>query len=99
LPSTLNDTDSGISYVVEGIGYDFIPEVLSRVDGDIDSWVKTTDVDSFAAARMLMRNEGLLIGGSSGAALAGALAWLRSAQGKPIAEKEGANVVVVLSDG
>jgi cystathionine beta-synthase len=100
LPETLNTEDAGISYIVEGIGYDFIPDVLSRVDGDIDVWRKTSDVESFAAARLLMRHEGLLIGGSSGAALSGALSWLKETpEGKRIAQTEGANVVVVLPDG
>jgi hypothetical protein len=94
LPETLNTEDAGISYIVEGIGYDFIPDVLSRVDGDIDEWLKTSDEESFAAARMLMRMEGLLCGGSSGAALSGALHWLETAEsGKKIAQTPGANVV------
>ncbi len=46
-----------------------------------------------------MRLEGLLVGGSSGSALSGALRWLKSAEGKCIAEKKGANVVVLLADG
>ena len=46
-----------------------------------------------------MRHEGLLIGGSSGSALAGALKWLKSLEGSEIARTEGANVVVLLPDG
>jgi cystathionine beta-synthase len=53
-------------YKVEGIGYDFIPDVLDR--SLVDEWVKTTDRDSFLMARRLIRQEGLLVGGSSGAA-------------------------------
>jgi cystathionine beta-synthase len=101
LPATLNeDNGEGIAYVVEGIGYDFVPDVLSRVDGEIDEWVKTSDEGSFAAARELMRREGLLCGGSSGAALSGTLAWLgQSPRGRALAQTPGANVVVVLPDG
>jgi cystathionine beta-synthase len=100
LPETLNSDDAGLAYVVEGIGYDFVPDVLSRVSGDIDAWRKTSDTGSFAAARLLMRTEGLLCGGSSGAALAGALDWLASdARGRVLAQTPGANVVVVLPDG
>lgn len=58
-------------YQVEGIGYDFFPEVLNN--DLIDAYVKTNDADSFHTARQLIRKEGLLIGGSSGAAMWGAL--------------------------
>ncbi|EIN09545.1 cystathionine beta-synthase [Punctularia strigosozonata HHB-11173 SS5] len=98
-PETLNDEDRGISYIVEGIGYDFIPDVLSRVEGDIDEWVKTSDEEAFAAVRLLMRHEGLLVGGSSGSALSGALHWLKTEKGRKIAETTGLNVVVILPDG
>ncbi len=54
-------------YQVEGIGYDFIPEVLDN--NLIDRYVKVKDEDSFNAARRLIREEGLLVGGSSGTAL------------------------------
>ena len=37
------------SYKVEGIGYDFIPEVLDR--DLVDTWVKTNDRQSFLMAR------------------------------------------------
>lgn len=58
-------------YLVEGIGYDFFPEVLdNRL---IDTYVKTNDIDSFRTARQLIREEGLLVGGSSGAAMWAAL--------------------------
>ncbi|XP_031846235.2 cystathionine beta-synthase isoform X2 [Nomia melanderi] len=77
-------------YEVEGIGYDFIPTVL---DHDvIDKWIKTEDLESFNAARMLIREEGLLCGGSSGAALT---ATLKIAKDLP----EGKRVVVILPDG
>jgi cystathionine beta-synthase len=46
-----------------------------------------------------MRNEGLLVGGSSGTALAGALRWLKTAEGQIVADKPGKNVVVLLPDG
>ena len=55
------------SYKIEGIGYDFIPDVLDR--DLIDEWVKTRDRDSFLMARRLIRQEGLLCGGSSGSAM------------------------------
>ena len=58
-------------YQVEGIGYDFFPEVLDNTL--IDAYIKTNDTDSFRIARQLIREEGLLVGGSSGAAMWGAL--------------------------
>ena len=82
---------------MEGIGYDFVPDVLNRTE--VDTWLKTDDEESFAAVQKLMRNEGLLVGGSSGSALAGALRWLQSDQGREIANTPGKNVVVILPDG
>nr|AUN37950.1 cystathionine beta-synthase [Ganoderma lucidum] len=98
-PDDLNIEGSGDPYVVEGIGYDFIPHVLSRDPVDVNEWLKTSDAEAFDAVRLLMRHEGLLVGGSSGSALSGALRWLRSDKGRAIAQTQGANVVVLLPDG
>lgn len=78
------------SYHVEGIGYDFIPEVLDR--DLIDTWIKTEDAPSFQTARRLIKEEGLLCGGSCGTAM---YAALKAAEGL----KEGQNCVVILPDG
>jgi cystathionine beta-synthase len=78
------------TYKVEGIGYDFIPEVLDR--SLVDEWVKTSDQPSFLLARRLIREEGLLVGGSSGSAMYAAL------QAAPRL-REGQTCVVVLPDG
>lgn len=64
------------SYQVEGIGYDFFPEVLDNTL--IDTYIKTNDADSFRTARQLISEEGLLVGGSSGAAMWGALQAAKS---------------------
>jgi cysteine synthase A len=58
-------------YLVEGIGYDFFPDVLDN--SLIDRYIKTEDKESFLTARRLIREEGLLVGGSSGSAVWGAL--------------------------
>jgi cystathionine beta-synthase len=77
-----------------------VPDVLSRIPGDVDTWIKTDDDEAFAAARRLIRTEGLLVGGSSGSALAGALRWLKTGEGwERFGNVEGANVVVLLPDG
>lgn len=60
----------GKPYFVEGIGYDFVPTVLDREVADF--WVKVTDRESLLCSRLLIRLEGMLVGGSSGTALAGA---------------------------
>ena len=95
-PESLNTTDKGAQYIVEGIGYDFVPDVLCHKD--VDVWLKTSDEESFTAVQLLMRSEGLLVGGSSGSALSGALRWLKG-EGKDVADTLGKNVVVLLPDG
>ncbi|KAI5926480.1 tryptophan synthase beta subunit-like PLP-dependent enzyme [Camillea tinctor] len=67
VPESLNDAHRDEPYKVEGIGYDFIPEVLAREQ--VDKWYKTDDQESFKLARRLIAEEGLLVGGSSGSAL------------------------------
>jgi cystathionine beta-synthase len=77
------------SYKVEGIGYDFIPDVLDRTL--VDRWIKSNDKDSFRVARQLIRQEGLLVGGSSGSAVWAALQVARELGA-------GKRVVVILPD-
>ena len=59
------------SYLVEGIGYDFFPDVLDN--NLVDEYIKTEDEESFIMARRLIKEEGLLCGGSSGSAMVAAL--------------------------
>lgn len=70
--------------------YDFVPTVLDH--SVIDKWIKTEDHESLNAARMLIQKEGLLCGGSSGAALTAAL---KIAKDIPA----GKRIVIVLPDG
>ena len=77
------------SYKVEGIGYDFIPDVLDR--RLVDTWIKSNDRDSFRVARQLIRQEGLLCGGSSGSAVWAAMQVCRDLG-------PGKRVVVILPD-
>jgi cystathionine beta-synthase len=79
--------------------YDFVPDVLDRHSPTVDKWIKIGDEDAFPAAMRLIKEEALLVGGSSGSALAGALQWLKSDEGKETAQTEGRNVVVILPDG
>ncbi len=65
--------DSPCSYKVEGIGEDFIPKTFNRQI--VDDMVRVSDKESFNIARRLTREEGMLVGGSSGTALAAALKY------------------------
>ncbi|MCJ7547464.1 MAG: cystathionine beta-synthase [Deltaproteobacteria bacterium] len=67
--------DTPKSYKVEGIGEDFIPQTFNRQV--VDEMIRVSDKESFNTARRLAREEGLLVGGSSGTAVAAALKYAR----------------------
>jgi cystathionine beta-synthase len=77
-------------YKIEGIGEDFIPGTINLEI--IDEMVVCTDRDAFVTTRHLCREEGILAGGSSGAAVYGALQVARRYDEKT-------NIVVILPDG
>jgi len=76
-------------YHVEGIGYDFFPDVLNN--DLIDEYIKLPDKESFQMARRIIQEEGLLIGGSSGGAV-----W--AAIQKATELKKGDKCLVILPD-
>jgi len=88
-PEELNKTDV-TGYEVEGTGYDFIPTVLDR--SVIDRWEKCNDMGTFKMARRLIREEGLLCGGSSGGTMDVAVKVAKEL-------KKGQKCVALLADG
>ncbi len=81
---------TGRPYLVEGVGEDFWPETYNRTL--TDEIVEVSDKDSFDLTRRLAREEGLLVGGSCGMAVAAALRVARQASPDDV-------VVVLLPDG
>jgi cysteine synthase A len=75
---------------IQGIGAGFIPQILNIKI--IDEIIKVSNQDAFKASRRLAREEGILAGISSGAALFAALDVAR----RP--ENKGKTIVVILPD-
>jgi cystathionine beta-synthase len=63
------------SWLVEGIGEDFIPEICDF--SMCRKGYSIPDAESFAVAREILRKEGLLVGSSTGTLVAAALRWCR----------------------
>jgi cystathionine beta-synthase len=63
--------DDVTTYLIEGVGEDFWPETFDP--GVVDRYEMVTDGDAFVMTRRLAREEGLLVGGSCGMAVVGAL--------------------------
>lgn len=77
------------SFLVEGIGEDFIPYTFDRQI--VDESIRVSDRESFVMARRLAREEGLLVGGSSGTAVAAAVKYAERLKGGEV-------VVAILPD-
>ena len=73
---------------IMGIGANFVPKALDQ--SVLDAVLTVTDADAYAMARKMARSEGVLVGISSGAALAAAERVAREASGA---------VVAILPDG
>jgi len=87
----------GRPYLVEGVGEDFWPSAYDP--GVPDEVVAVTDAESFEMTRRLAREEGLLVGGSSGMAVVAALRVAERLEAVDPAAAAEAVVVVVLPDG
>jgi cystathionine beta-synthase len=86
---SLYSGDTSKPYKVEGIGEDFIPGTIDLKL--IDRIVQVNDRDSFLTARRITREEGILVGGSSGTAMKAAMEVARGFDEKTL-------MVVILPD-
>jgi cystathionine beta-synthase len=87
--------DTPRPYLTEGIGEDFMPGTFDPAT--VDRWVRVSDADSFAMARRITREEGILAGESCGTALVAALEV-----GRELTDSDGgrdAVMVVIMPDG
>jgi len=78
------------TYKVEGIGEDFFPTTMNLKI--LDDIVRVDDRECFMMTRELVRTEGIYLGGSAGAAVAGAIKFARARDRKE-------NILVLLPDG
>lgn len=85
--STIGGGEEGC-YSIEGIGNNFIPNTLNI--SFVDQFIKVDDVKAYNLVRELARREGLIVGSSSGAAVAAAL--------KLADEIDSGNIVTILPD-
>ena len=91
-PASSPVLSKGISgpHQLQGIGAGFVPQTLDTTV--YDEIIPVQNEDAFATMRTLARQEGLLVGISSGAAVWAATAWAK----RP--ENKGKTIVVLLPD-
>lgn len=82
--------DKSGPHKLQGIGAGFVPDVLDA--GVYDEIIKVSSEDAFSSSRLLGKNEGVLVGISSGAALWAAIDLAKRA------ENDGKTIVVLLPD-
>ncbi|MEA2678185.1 MAG: cystathionine beta-synthase [Chloroflexota bacterium] len=87
--------DTARPYLTEGIGEDFFPGTYDPKV--VDRWVRVSDRDSFAAARRITREEGILAGESCGTALVATIAVARDLMAAGDASNK--VIVVIFPDG
>lgn len=87
--NTLNSKPK--TYKIEGIGEDFVPETIDF--SHIDDIMQVTDKEAYVMARRLASEEGILVGSSSGAAVVGALKYIKENN-----IPKGKNIVILLPD-
>ena len=78
------------TYVLEGIGEDFMPSTMDFAF--VDDVIRVNDKECFVMTRRLVQEEEIFAGASCGAAVAGALKYLRKH------DREGMTVVIILPD-
>jgi cystathionine beta-synthase len=86
---TADSEDDVTPYLIEGVGEDFWPDAFDP--SVVDEYEMVEDREAFLMTRRVVREEGILVGGSGGMAIAGAL---RVAERRP-----GDLVVVLIPDG
>jgi len=84
-------------YLTEGVGEDFFPGTYDPAV--VDRWVRVSDRDSFAMARRITREEGILSGESCGTALLAAFDEARALMAADAEAARRAVMVVILPDG
>lgn len=82
------------AYSVEGIGEDFLPSTMNL--DYVDEIVRVDDKECFQLTRALVRQEGVMCGGSCGAAVAGAIRYAEQLDRDGHAPQ---NILVLLPDG